>query len=651
MNLGASVRVCFWCFACLTISWSTSCSPVDCPGGTVEQSGRCIETDPIIGIDDGGSGDGAAANGAGGNGADAAGGAAANGGGGGSRAGNGNSGDGAAANGVAGNGGSGNGAAGNGAAANGAAATGAAASGGSGNGGAGNGAAASSGMAAGEPCATAGAQRCSMQGAGNRDQCTNGMWTTGTPCASGETCVTSPTGEASCVMVAELCRGSGGKAVCDEQGSLVVCKADESIDMMMACESQKHCQAGLATKTCATCIPMDEHRCTGKALEQCGPDGMTFTKLMDCETEGLCNKMLGQCTDAVCDPGKTTCDGDSLVMCNADGTAVMKTTPCSPGMCDAKGGDCNKCEPGTKKCDGDKLTTCDQTGQTFMPTPCPSGDHCVGAGQCVECTAATAGTDCSALTKGCQVGVCTGNSCMPGNAPNGTACTADNGQPGKCQGGSCVCTPQCSGKQCGDNKCEGMCGMCTGTRNMCNAAQQCVACMRDNDCDGSSNGCLVGKCNTSTGTCGTAPNTGASCNGTGTCKSDGTCCQPNCGNKCSGKDSCGNACSPSNCSGAEQCIGGTCQVPPPPPPAGKPLYASCDPNAGDGFPHGDCGNDKTCTTIAGAGFYCYQYPSGTSCPNGMFNFMGAACVYQCDPTSVTGFCPNPLACRDGWCTP
>jgi hypothetical protein len=619
MNLGADVRVWFWFLACLTVSWSASCSPVDCPGGTVEQNGRCVETDPVIGIDDGGAIDGAA--GTGGSGGDGTSGAAANGG-----SGNGGSGNGAAANGAAANGGSGNG--------------------GSDNGGSGNGAAANGGTPMGEACTTAGAQRCSMQGAGNRDQCTNGMWAMGTPCASGQTCVTSATGEATCVMVAELCRGSAGKAVCDEQGSLVVCKADESIDMMMACESQKLCQAGLATKTCAMCIPMEDHRCTGKALEQCSPDGMGFTKLMDCETEGLCNKMLGACTDAVCAPGKTTCDDDSLVMCNADGTAIMKTTPCSPGMCDAKGGDCNKCEPGTKKCDSDMLVTCDPTGQSFMPTPCASGNHCVGAGQCVECTTATAGTDCGDLTDGCKVGVCMGNKCMPGNAPNGTACTADNGQPGKCSSGTCQCTPQCSGKQCGDNKCSGSCGTCTGTRDMCNAAQQCVACMRDGDCDGSSNGCLSGKCNN--GTCGTTPNTGDRCNSTGTCKSDGTCCQPSCGNRCSGSDGCSGTCGPSNCTGGTECRGGTCQVPPPP---GKALYAKCDPNAGDGFPHGDCGADKTCTTIAGVGFNCYQYPDGQTCPNGMFNFMGAACVYQCDTTSANLFCPNPLACTDGWCTP
>jgi hypothetical protein len=393
---------------------------------------------------------------------------------------------------------------------------------------------------------------------------------------------------------------------------------------------------------------MTEHRCTGKALEQCGPDGMSFTKLTDCETEGLCNKMLGQCTDAVCAPGKTTCDGDSLVTCNADGTAIMQMTKCAPGMCDAEGGDCNKCEPGTKKCDSDKLTTCDPTGQMYLPTPCPSGDHCVGAGQCVECTAQTASTDCSDLTMGCKVGVCMGNSCMPGNAPNSTPCTASNGQPGKCSGGSCICTPQCTGKQCGDDKCSGSCGPCTGTRNMCSATQQCVACLRDSDCDGNSNGCLSGKCNN--GTCGTTPNTGDRCDGTGTCKADGSCCQPNCGKKCTGKDSCGNTCSSSNCVGEEECNSrGVCEVPAPPPPVGKDLYETCSP--GGTAMEGNCGTGKVCETIITGGFRCYQATSATGgCPFGM-SFMGTACLSTCDPLTPGGFCPQPLACNGGWCTP
>ena len=87
--------------------------------------------------------------------------------------------------------------------------------------------------------------------------------------------------------------------------------------------------------------------------------------------------------------------------------------------------------------------------------------------------------------------------------PDGTACSG-----GTCQGGSCVrtpsppssrCTPECSGKTCGDDGCDGFCGSCT------------------------------------------APET---CHG-------GTCCRPDCNGKDCGDDGCGGSCGP--------CTGGTCQ--------------------------------------------------------------------------------------------
>ena len=89
--------------------------------------------------------------------------------------------------------------------------------------------------------------------------------------------------------------------------------------------------------------------------------------------------------------------------------------------------------------------------------------------------------------------------------PDGTACSG-----GMCQSGSCVrtpspppppsdCTPECSGKDCGDDGCAGVCGSCT------------------------------------------APET---CH-------DGTCCRPDCNGKDCGDDGCGGSCGP--------CTGGTCQ--------------------------------------------------------------------------------------------
>src|SRR5215208_6470577 len=57
------------------------------------------------------------------------------------------------------------------------------------------------------------------------------------------------------------------------------------------------------------------------------------------------------------------------------------------------------------------------------------------------------------------------------NLPDGTACSS-----GTCQSGRCVpCIPQCAGRVCGSDGCGGECGVpCTGRRQVCNAAGQCV---------------------------------------------------------------------------------------------------------------------------------------------------------------------------------
>ena len=536
----------------LAAALGLSCSKVDCPAGSVEQSGHCMELNSIDTAGTGGT-DGAAAT--------------------------------AAVSGAAANSGagplSGNGALG-----------GASGDGSLGSGNAGSGPMAGSSsmsMSGGaftpEPCTEAGAQRCSMTGVGKREMCTNGNWMPGQPCGAGETCL-EEAGVVKCVLVAELCRGNAGQTVCDAQGSLVVCNADESIGSMMACQSAKHCQAGIASKTCAMCIPMQDHRCTGAALEQCAPDGMSFVNAMTCETVGLCNAMLGKCTDAVCEPGQKSCDGSKLVTCNENGTAVMGMETCANGMCDAKGGDCNMCEPGTKKCDGDMVATCDATGQSFEPTACPNGQKCVGLGQCVQCAG---NEDCTDLTQGCKVGVCMKNMCMAGNAPNNMECMAAGNKPGKCASGTCNCAPQCDGKECGDNGCSGQCGTCSGGKK-CSSAQQCVDCLTNSDCK-SSNPCQRGVC--SGGSCNFEPLDSGSCNGNGTCQ-NGTCCTPNCSGKCGGESNgCGGTCPAPNCGNGQLCKAGKC----------------CD-NSCDGL----CGGAK--------------------------NECGTACNAKCCSTSCAGKCGN-----------
>lgn len=300
------------------------------------------------------------------------------------------------------------------------------------------------------------------------------------------------------VEVADICRGSGGESVCDARGNLVACNTDGSVKSQEACGSQRLCQAGLTAKRCGVCTP-GEYRCTGKTLELCATDGMSFAPQQTCENEGLCNKVAGSCTSSLCAAGKYSCDKNVLSKCSADGMRFESQTPCGDGTCDAAGGQCDTCVPGHKTCQGEALLSCAATGQGYMQSACPSGNKCVGAGQCAACGG---NADCSAMTRGCKVGVCgASGSCSAQNAADGAQCTTDAGKAGSCAAGACRCTPQCSGKQCGDDSCGGQCPSRCSSGQMCSNSQ-CVSCTINSQCSGSADGCRLGVCNV--GACGTA---------------------------------------------------------------------------------------------------------------------------------------------------
>lgn len=327
-----------------------------------------------------------------------------------------------------------------------------------------------------EACTDPGALRCSKSGAGAQELCgDDGVWTASAGCSAGQTCVSGRDGKPTCVEVAELCRARGGEVVCDDQGALAVCDLNESIVKQMECNSKRHCEAGTAMQSCALCLPNEEFRCAGSTLERCAADGLSFVAHEHCETEALCNAMLGACTDAVCNPDQFSCDGNSLLKCNADGTSILTTEACGTRTCDAQGGDCNLCDPGDVTCDGDSVATCDSTGQQYMTAPCPNAFTCIGLGQCVECDEASR---CTGLSAECKVGSCVNYRCTQQNAPNGTACNA-SGRAGTCSNGTCRCTPQCAGKQCGPDGCGGECGRCD---QVCSDAGRCVECETAGDC-------------------------------------------------------------------------------------------------------------------------------------------------------------------------
>jgi hypothetical protein len=315
-----------------------------------------------------------------------------------------------------------------------------------GSGGAGNGALSGSGGAGAsgtEPCATSGAFRCAANGGAKREQCTAGFWTAATDCSSGQVCSTAANGgAASCIAIADQCRGSEGKAVCDSQGQLTVCNPDGTVASAVPCKTTAHCQAGLADKTCAVCLANQEHQCQGVTLDVCAADGKSFTKQTDCQTAALCNALVGMCTASTCTPGQFACQTNTLVKCNTDGTGFESMKACGTGTCDAVGGDCNICQPGQKSCDttsANSVLTCNATGQGNDKSTCTGTTKCAGAGTCVDCIV-----------------------------------DADCGANKACQNSKCVCAPACTGKTCGPDGCGGTCGSgCTSTQ-MCGTNGTCV---------------------------------------------------------------------------------------------------------------------------------------------------------------------------------
>jgi hypothetical protein len=359
---------------------------------------------------------------------------------------------------------------------------------------------------------------------------------------------------------------------------------------------------------------------------------MSFVMQQECETAALCNSTVGMCTAATCVPEAFSCDNNTLKVCNADGTGFdeARSMPCGSGTCDAKGMDCNMCEPGMEMCMGDSVAVCDETGQTFQETPCGSGMRCVGAGNCVECSESG---DCEDLTEGCKVGMCSRNACAAVNAPNSTQCTASGGRPGRCSSGSCMCEPQCQGKRCGDNGCDGNCGTCSGGTK-CSPDFECVECTASSDCT-STNPCSRGTC--SGGNCRFDELSGTRCEGTGTCRS-GSCCQPDCRRKCGGDDDgCGGTCR-NPCSTGQTCDEGACSSPP------TQTVQAC--TTSDTCPGGGIGPDAQ-GCISGLGYCSIYCASSSACSSGRLCIGAGVCAYvpPCASNLVPGVLGGDEVCR------
>ena len=247
-------------------------------------------------------------------------------------------------------------------------------------------------------------------------------------------------------------------------------------------------------------------------------------------TNDTCNAKTGGCVytadadGAACDDGSACSEGDACVggKCAGKAAACDDGNPCTKDGCDETKGcgsvnaDGNGCE------DGDLCTSADacKDGKcgAGLPVACTSTDSCSpvacdkASGQCVTSKAADGGAcdDTNACTQGdsCGAGVCGGKAI---NCDDGNSCTDDQCNPAK----GCAQAPN-------SDACE--------DGNACTAGDACVAGVcksaKLKSCD-DSNTCTADTCDSKTGDCANAIQSGACDDGkvcsTGDACVDGVC--------------------------------------------------------------------------------------------------------------------------------
>ncbi len=466
--------------------------------------------------------------------------------------------------------------------------------------------------------------RCEGAAQTTRSECSDGSWVGGTPCQDGYLCDNASDPAGACKQIPSDCVGrQPGVAFCND-ATRMVCGDDLVSLTQTTCDTIQHCTLG-TDADCAVCLP-GESECSGNVLRTCNAESTGFEDSETCTTLKPCNDQAGACTELACLPDQKRCNGDTLEGCNSDQSAFETIEQCDAGLCDPVNLECDVCIPDVDTCqDASIRLVCSSDGQTITPTSCSQPtSHCVGAGQCVECTDTahcTASGDCYAAS--CSAGSCT-------ESPKGKSTVRDCGAGGNwgfCDGlGACeeclevthctassVChTATCDGGSCGNDE-KALRASC-GAGMMCDNSQQCVQCVDAGDCtaDGL---CYYSSCNS------------------GTCKNNNK--QP-LREPCGGGNICDNTQRCVECADATDCTAdGTC------------YYSTCDGNGAckDNNPQDagiGCGGSNVCNGLGGCG-QCL--PKASEC-------VGNAAERTCSDTGSWGgndSCTATQTCFDDAC--
>ena len=254
--------------------------------------------------------------------------------------------------------------------------------------------------------------------------------------------------EESCSDCAPAASQTGWSQVEDgiECGNEKICYKGECCDFGANCNG-KECGSDKCGSTCGQCAEFEtctkgkcveevcEPKCAGK---ECGDDG--------------CGDVCGVCADKYednfeCQAGKCVC----VPICESQGKE------CGDDGCNAK---CGQCQGINVVC---KEGICDCAGDACGESCCGTNQVCTDALEC--CTPKCEGANCGPDQCGSLCGTCTGQNviCHEGQcACQGFWCGSTCCLPEQtCLGNDTCCLPQCDGKDCGDDACQGVCGNCT----------------------------------------------------------------------------------------------------------------------------------------------------------------------------------------------
>lgn len=203
---------------------------------------------------------------------------------------------------------------------------------------------------------------------------------------------------------------------------------------------------------------------------------------------------------------------------------------------------------------------------------------------------------------------------------------------GFAEDGDRECVPECEGKVCGDDGCEGECGTCEEGETCTEAEEGGTVCEANcvPDCEGKT--CGDDGCGSECGTC----EDGEECvDGEEGAKACEEVCNPNCENKTCGDDGCGSpcgvclveeACLDSNCAPAD-CLG-ACD-------GTSPTGCQCDSSC---YLFGDCCAD-VCVTCGICGPPAGETPVTDGCGQG-------SCAGCCDEFVLDAVCQCDASCVD-----